>query len=78
MPAGVAWRRRAIALLAMALAGCAPAGDRPIQGYIEGEYVRVAAPFAGAQAITGSRQRARPRIAAGCPGSAMRLPVSTS
>ena len=33
---------------------------------------------AGAQAISGSRQRARPRIAAGCPGSAMRLPVSTS
>jgi len=30
------------------MAGCGPAAERPIQGYIEGEYVRVAAPFAGA------------------------------
>jgi HlyD family secretion protein len=30
------------------LAGCGPAPDRPLQGYVEGEYVRVAAPFAGA------------------------------
>ena len=26
---------------------CGPTGERPLQGYIEGEYVRVAAPFAG-------------------------------
>jgi len=26
---------------------CGQSGDRPLQGYIEGEYVRVAAPFAG-------------------------------
>ena len=34
--------------LVLGLAGCGPSGERPIQGYIEGEYVRVAAPFAGA------------------------------
>jgi HlyD family secretion protein len=39
---------RSIAALVIALAGCGPAAERPIQGYIEGEYVRVAAPFAGA------------------------------
>ena len=42
---GVAW---ACLALALGLAGCGPDGERPIQGYIEGEYVRVAAPFAGA------------------------------
>jgi HlyD family secretion protein len=39
--------RLAIATLALAAAGC---GDKPppaLQGYVEGEYVRVAAPFAG-------------------------------
>ena len=41
----VAWISLALTL---GLAGCGPAGERPIQGYIEGEYVRVAAPFAGA------------------------------
>jgi HlyD family secretion protein len=30
------------------LTACGPQGDRPLQGYVEGEYVRVAAPFAGA------------------------------
>jgi len=29
------------------LAGCSPEGDGALQGYAEGEYVRVAAPFAG-------------------------------
>jgi len=43
---GTAWHWCAFA--ALALAGCGPAGERPIQGYIEGEYVRAAAPFAGA------------------------------
>jgi len=42
------WRIPGYALLALLAAGCAPSGERPIQGYIEGEYVRVAAPFAGA------------------------------
>jgi HlyD family secretion protein len=36
-----------LAALALALAGCADSGPRPLQGYVEGEYVRVAAPFAG-------------------------------
>ncbi len=43
-------RRRALVALAaaaMASAGCGPAGERPLPGYVEGEYVRVAAPFAG-------------------------------
>ena len=31
----------------MFAAGCGPAGERPLQGYVEGEYVRIAAPFAG-------------------------------
>jgi len=31
----------------MLVAACAPQGERPLQGYVEGEYVRVAAPFAG-------------------------------
>lgn len=29
------------------LSACGPHGDKPLQGYVEGEYVRVAAPFAG-------------------------------
>ena len=29
------------------LAGCAPRAEQPLQGYVEGEYVRLAAPFAG-------------------------------
>ena len=36
-----------IALVCCTLAGCGQRGDRPLQGYVEGEYVRVAAPFAG-------------------------------
>jgi HlyD family secretion protein len=42
-------RRRWLAALsgALCLAACGPHGDRPLQGYVEGEYVRVAAPFAG-------------------------------
>ncbi|HZZ92539.1 MAG TPA: HlyD family efflux transporter periplasmic adaptor subunit [Usitatibacter sp.] len=34
-------------VLALVLASCKPSGPSPLQGYIEGEYVRVAAPFAG-------------------------------
>jgi HlyD family secretion protein len=33
--------------LALVAAACGPAQDRPLQGYVEGEYVRVGAPFAG-------------------------------
>ncbi len=38
----------AVLSLAALLAACGAQGDRPLQGYVEGEYVRVAAPFAGA------------------------------
>ncbi len=34
-------------LLFLLLAACGPPGERPLQGYIEGEYMRVGAPFAG-------------------------------
>jgi HlyD family secretion protein len=38
----------ALAVLAALLVfACGPKAERPLQGYIEGEYVRVAAPFAG-------------------------------
>jgi HlyD family secretion protein len=43
--AGIAWVcATALALLA---AACGKSDDRPLQGYVEGEYVRVGAPFAG-------------------------------
>jgi HlyD family secretion protein len=56
---------RAIAALVIALAGCGPAAERPIQGYIEGEYVRVAAPFAGA--LTQLSVRRGDAVSAGAP-----------
>ena len=37
----------AFSLAAALLAGCGKKGPEPLQGYVEGEYVRVAAPFAG-------------------------------
>ena len=37
----------ALAATGIILAACGPTGERPLQGYVEGEYVRVAAPFAG-------------------------------
>ncbi len=40
-------RRYAPTLLIFLLAACGPSGERPLQGYIEGEYMRVGAPFAG-------------------------------
>lgn len=40
-------RRRWVPLVVLALAACGSGAERPIQGYIEGEYLRVAAPFAG-------------------------------
>ena len=33
--------------VALLLAACGNDGDRPLPGYVEGEYVRIAAPFAG-------------------------------
>jgi HlyD family secretion protein len=59
--------RRVLGPLALAVfvAGCAPAGESPLQGYVEGEYVRVAAPFAGTlQQLSVARGDA---IAAGAP-----------
>ena len=35
------------AALAQLVTGCGPSRDRPLEGYVEGEYVRVGAPFAG-------------------------------
>lgn len=43
-------RARFVTAAAAALAatgGCSPAHERALQGYVEGEYVRIAAPFAG-------------------------------
>src|SRR5438046_2632372 len=39
--------RCAIAFLIVLLAACSPQADRPLQGYVEGEYVRVGPQFAG-------------------------------
>jgi HlyD family secretion protein len=51
-----AWPKLAAMSLATSLTACGPQGDRPLQGYVEGEYVRVAAPFAGAlQKLTVAR-----------------------
>lgn len=36
-----------VSLLVMALAACSPQGDKPLQGYAEGEFIRIAAPYAG-------------------------------
>jgi HlyD family secretion protein len=42
------WALRATLLAcAASLVACTPRAESPLQGYIEGEYVRVAAPFAG-------------------------------
>jgi HlyD family secretion protein len=40
-------RRCALAFLSLFLVACTQHGDRPLQGYIEGEYVRVGPQFAG-------------------------------
>jgi HlyD family secretion protein len=39
--------RRLASLGMLMLAACGPAKERPLQGYVEGEYARVGAPFAG-------------------------------
>jgi HlyD family secretion protein len=48
-PLSVPRRARAIGLAAAALllAACSPQPEGPLQGYVEGEYVRIAAPFGG-------------------------------
>jgi hypothetical protein len=63
-------RGRLIALAAgLCLAGCGPPAERALQGYVEGEYVRVAAPFAGtAEAGGAARCAGRFRRAAICAG----------
>ena len=40
-------RRRALAFLIVFFAACSQPTDRPLQGYIEGEYNRVGPQFAG-------------------------------
>jgi len=50
---GSAWRSPWVSAIPgvaslLILVACGPTGDQPLQGYVEGEYVRVAAPFAGA------------------------------
>ncbi len=42
------WPELAALSLVASLSACGAQGERPLQGYVEGEYVRVAAPFAGA------------------------------
>ena len=39
--------RIALLLTTLLLTACGPTADRPLQGYAEGEFVRVASPFAG-------------------------------
>jgi HlyD family secretion protein len=41
------WRRLIALAGCLCLTACGPPAERPLQGYVEGEYVRVAAPFAG-------------------------------
>jgi HlyD family secretion protein len=55
----------ALAAAGIFLASCGPAGERPLQGYIEGEYVRVAAPFAGT--LTQLSVKRGGEVAAGAP-----------
>jgi len=54
-----------LASVAVALAACGDSGPKPLQGYVEGEYVRVAAPFAGTL-VKLDTQRGQ-RIDAGAP-----------
>jgi HlyD family secretion protein len=54
-----------LASIVVALAGCGDPGPKPLQGYVEGEYVRVAAPFAGTL-VKIDTQRGQ-RIEAGAP-----------
>ena len=58
-------RAALISACAAALAACAPAGDGPLTGYVEGEYLRIAAPFAGTLQQLSVRRGAQ--VAAGAP-----------
>ncbi len=58
-------RKSAWLCAALLLAGCAPEAARPLQGYVEGEYVRVAAPFAGTLVELSVKRGAE--VAAGAP-----------
>ena len=58
-------RALGVAVLAFVAAGCGPSGERPTQGYVEGEYVRVGAPFAGA--LTQLSVKRGDQVAAGAP-----------
>jgi HlyD family secretion protein len=58
-------KRAAPAVLALALAACGDGAPPPLQGYVEGEYVRVAAPFAGTL-VRLEAQRGQ-QVAAGAP-----------
>jgi HlyD family secretion protein len=72
-------RRSALPALATAgilLAGCGPSGERPLQGYVEGEYVRVAAPFAGT--LTQLSVRRGAQVAIGAPLFALERENETS
>ena len=48
MTSAIHWAGRAAMLACTGcLMACGPRADGPLQGYIEGEYARVVAPFAG-------------------------------
>ncbi|HEX6632598.1 MAG TPA: HlyD family efflux transporter periplasmic adaptor subunit [Usitatibacter sp.] len=58
--------RRTVAVASLAvLAACSPSTPAPLQGYVEGEYVRVAAPFAGTLVRLDARRGAQ--VQAGAP-----------
>ena len=58
-------RAALISACAVALAACSPARDGPLTGYVEGEYIRIAAPFAGTLQQLSVRRGAQ--VAAGAP-----------
>jgi HlyD family secretion protein len=60
------WALRATPLACAAcLVACTPRAEAPLQGYIEGEYVRVAAPFAGTLQNLGVQRGSQ--VSAGAP-----------
>jgi HlyD family secretion protein len=67
MPAGRAWWRRdpLLLLLPAALAACERAPDPGYQGYVEGEFVLVASPYAGQ--LTALHVQRGGQVAAGAP-----------
>lgn len=66
MTSAIQWTVRATTLACAAcLTACAPRADGPLQGYIEGEYVRIAAPFAGTLQNLGAQRGSQ--VSAGTP-----------